>query len=193
MQQKTLIIILAVVLLCCCLLIIGAGLAFYLSGYSFETGSELEPLMIDSEDLPAGWESAENYYSLPYSEGASAARNDVFQYTYPGTNDRLYLSHEVYLYPSEEAATAAYEILHDKEVTNAVLDPLPVDFAFAPRTPADQFDRFCTDGTFEGSHFCVFVQSHGKYVIMLRTIFDNKVLTAAQVDEVLRRLDAKLP
>ena len=192
MQQKSLLIILAVVLLCCCLLIAGAGLIFYLRGYSIGGGSGLEPLMINANDLPGGWESAEHYYSLPYREGTSAVRNDVFQYSQPGTNDILYLSHEIFLYPSEEAAAAGYQSLHDEEI-ESVLPAKPVDFIFAPGNPADQFDKFCAEGSSPEGYFCIFIQSHGKYVIELRAMFDNNALTAAQVDEVLRRLDARLP
>ncbi len=191
MNRKTLIIVLAVVLFCCCAFAVGAGVAFYLArNLSGGDASGLEPLMLNASDLPSGWGSAEHYYSMPYREGTIDARNDVFQLT--GTSPLVYLSHEIFLYPSEQAAALDYQSFHDQEI-NGVLPPKSVDFTFTPKNPADKFDKFCTDGGGPDAYFCKFVQEHGKYITELRTTFDSKNLTAAQVNDILQKLDAKLP
>jgi len=193
LNQKTLIIVLAVTFLCCCLVIIGGGLIFFFSGNSTSQVSELTPLMISRDDLPNGWESARYMYTLPYEVGTLATMNSVFDYIYPGDNyAKVWLSHEIFLYPSDEAAAAGYEKMH-KEWINNFLEEIDVSFTFAPRNPADKFDKHCTYSSKSGIYSCDFVQRHGMHVILLRSLYDNKVMTAAQLDIILQRLDAKLP
>lgn len=193
MKQNTLILVVVVVLLCCCLLVAGGGAIYFLFRTSTGAASTLEPLMINASDLPKGWESAQYTYTLPYREGTLAARNNVFDYFYPGDNlARAYLSHEIFLYPSELAGAAGYQKLHDEWI-NGVLAPINVQSTFKPRNPADKFDIFYTDGNQPNTYYCLFVQGHGRYVILMSSIYDDKVLTAAQLDEILQRLDARLP
>jgi hypothetical protein len=193
MNQKTLIIVFAVLFLCCCLLVVGGGVTFYLLGNSSSNESKLVPLMLNPEDLPDGWESAKYMYTIPYREGTLETRSSVFDYYYPGDiSASIALSHLIYLYPSEETGAAGYQKLHDEWI-NGILEEVDINFTFAPRNPADKFDIYCTETNAVGTYSCDFVQQHGSYVILLRSWYDDKALTASQVDDILRRLDAKLP
>lgn len=199
MKQKGWLLALGIILACISVIGVCGGAAIlyiYFDNVNFAKGvKELEPLMINASDLPNGWESAQYSYSLPGGYGATAGRNDVFQILGTSSSSFVYLSHEVFLYPSEQDAATGYQDLLTRDLPTA-LPSKPVDFTFTPKNTTDKFDKYCTDGNGPNdpnSHFCIFIQQHGRYVTELRAMFDNNKLTAAQVNDVLQKLDSKLP
>jgi hypothetical protein len=103
------------------------------------------------------------------------------------------LSHEIILYPNEQSASQGFNTFKEKWLTYS--GDVQVQFAFVPKDPHDQFEYKCTDASEPGHHVtaCYFLQQHDRYMIFFFPKFDDKALTAGQIDAILTRLDARLP
>jgi hypothetical protein len=193
MKNKWIIIVIVVIALCClCSTVLGG--AYYFLGYRpARAQAAIQPLLINASDIPADWPD-DHYGSATLEDGASGAINIVYDYYYPGEG-RAYnwLSHEVILYPTEQAASKGFNAFKEKWLTYS--GDVVVEFNFAPHNPQDPYEYKCTDAAEPGHQvtICYFIQQHGRYLSFFFPKFDGKTLTSTQVDAILTRLDARLP
>ena len=145
-------------------------------------------LMIGIDDL--SYDYRFNSGDYPKVEGAIS-----YIAIYGRTSKELATSilHQLTIYPDSELAARDFSTWEDKWFTN---DWIPIEESrFKPNNLEDLYLLKCLPaGSESWGQSCRFLQLHGNLIILVgTTINEESNLSFAEFDEVLRKLDARLP
>ncbi len=147
-------------------------------------------LMMQVSDLPSSW-----FYDVsqfPNEDGANSRLRD-FRASKDPQLGYLLTSHELSVYPDEQAAKNAYPRWETRWFpTNAW--KTPEDARFAPKDPNDQFRFACISATVNAAPIlsCRYLQRHKSLLSLVLTNIDGQALTLPQFEGALRRLDERM-
>ncbi len=147
-------------------------------------------LMMQVPDLPSGW-----FYDgseFPDEAGADTRLRD-FRASKDPQLRYLLTSHELSVYPDEQAAKHAYTRWETRWFPTSTWKT-PRDAHFAAKDPNDRFRFACISASVNSVPVltCGYLQRHKRLVSLVLTNIDGKAITLTQFEEALRRVDERM-
>ena len=144
-------------------------------------------LMISLFDLPKGFEHTDGEF--PDIEGG------ISHFVKYAKNNELgnVISHQITIYPSSEWAKGKYPDWVNQWTTDSWIEIS--DIKFVPKDSADTFTLKCLDLRVDNSPMksCRFIQLHKNLIVLILVNFGTNTISYTEFEEVLVKLDQRLP
>lgn len=145
-------------------------------------------MMIGLNDLPTGFEYGDS--GFPEIKDATS-----YYLTYGRISEEIgaLIRHQITIYKDVESAQNSYPDWEDQWFTDSW--STPDESSYIPHDPEDIYLLKClpTQINERQSQACSLLQLHKNLVILVLTNIDSQNLSFAEFDEILRKLDARLP